>query len=168
MKLFTRIALATLLIPCLALAQSHDAHQAAKSTGSAASLSPELRSLLSAEMRALQDGMQAIIPAYSAGQWGEIERIAGQMESSYILKQSLTTEQVQELHGSLSPAFIEADEQFHYLAGMLKHVAAQQKTELVGFYFSRLADACASCHAQHAAYRFVEFAPKKPSEQHSH
>jgi len=63
--------------------------------------------------------MMSIIPAYISGNWSEIETTAGQIKSSYILKQSLTESQEKELHSALPHAFIEKDQRFHYLAGML-------------------------------------------------
>ena len=86
-------------------------------------LSQELRDLLTQEMKLLQNGMMSIIPAYVSGNWDEIETIAGKMKNSYILKQKLTENQIKELHSSLPHDFIKKDQRFHYLAGMLEHVA---------------------------------------------
>jgi hypothetical protein len=132
------------------------------------SLSPDLRALLAKEMLALQNGMQSIIPAYSSGNWSEIARIAEQMENSYILKQSLTDDQKEELHTSLPGSFIKLDQHFHYLAGMLNHVAKEEKSELVGFYFAKLNEACVSCHSQYAIHKFPAFDKRTLSNEHSH
>lgn len=130
-------------------------------------LSSGLRVLLSKEMLALQDGMMSIIPAYAAGDWQAIEAIAYKMKNSYILKQSLSDKQKHELHSTLPEAFITLDQQFHYLAGMLEHVAAKQKKELVGFYFSELSNACISCHASYATHTFPAL-DSKNDHSHSH
>ncbi len=131
-------------------------------------LSPALRGLLGKEMRAIEQGMMAIIPAYASGNWGEIERIASKIKHSYILKQSLTQEQRHELHTSLPEGFIKEDEHFHYLSGMLAHAASVKKTELVGFYFSKMSEACASCHSQYATYKFPGLATKQEAPEHGH
>ncbi len=131
-------------------------------------LSSELRELLKKEMRALEKGMMSVIPAYVSGDWSEIENIAHKMKSSYILKQSLTDAQANELHTLLPESFIKLDHQFHYLAGMLEHAAKKEKAELVGFYFSKLSETCVSCHTQYATHRFPAFSLKKDSSQHKH
>lgn len=131
-------------------------------------LSPGLRDLLKKEMLALQQGMTDIIPAYVSGNWGEIESIAQNMKSSYILQQSLTEQQVKELHASLPGSFIKLDQHFHYLAGMLMHAAKNKKSELVGFYYSKLLETCVSCHTQYAKHKFPKFIAKYEANEHSH
>ena len=73
----------------------------AKTSQNIENLSIELRTLLSKEMLALQDGMMAIIPAYASGDWHQISHIALKMKNSYILKQSLSKAQMHELHSTL-------------------------------------------------------------------
>jgi len=119
-------------------------------------------------MLAFQNGMMSITPAYAAGNWSEIESIAHKMKNSYILKQQLSDEQVRALHTSLSESFIKQDQQFHYFAGMLEHAAKNKKTELVGFYFSKLSESCVSCHTQHATHKFPAFASKQKVHKHEH
>jgi len=131
-------------------------------------LSPELRELLSREMIELQKGMQAIIPAYISGDWEEIASIAGKMESSYVLKQNFSKEQAKELHSRLPGSFIELDRQFHYLSGMLAHAANREKVELIGFYFSKMNEACVGCHTQYATHKFPALAPKPEPHGHNH
>jgi len=134
-------------------------HEVKKVGSDVESLSSELRELLTTEMLAIQNGMMSVIPAYAAGDWAEIERIAHKIKSSYILKQSLTDEQVKELHSTLPESFVKLDQQFHYLAGMLKHSAKNKKSELVGFYFSKLNESCVSCHSQYATHKFPALTP---------
>jgi hypothetical protein len=124
-------------------------------------LSDDLRSLLSEEMLALQDGMMSIIPAYISGNWGEIEATAEQMKNSYILKKRLTESQKHELHSVLPHEFIKQDQRFHYLAGMLAHAAKNKKPELINFYFSEMNESCVSCHAEFATHKFPALIPPK-------
>lgn len=131
-------------------------------------LSPELRELLRQEMLALQAGMMSIIPAYVSGDWREIEHIAHKMKKSYILKQSLSDEQITELHDSLPEEFIKQDKEFHYLSGMLNHAAKNKKPELVGFYFSKLSESCVGCHRQFAIHKFPAFSTDSIVEKHQH
>lgn len=130
-------------------------------------LSVDLRGLLIQEMNALQAGMMSIIPAYISGNWDDIATTAGKMKNSYILDQQLTEDQRKELESVLPAEFIEKDEDFHYLAGMLEHVAQNKKPELINFYFSRMNEACMSCHTAFAGHRFPALVPKEKAE-HSH
>ena len=139
MKLTISILLFSLAtFPLLSYGEDSHDHEIKKSPTGIESLSPELREILKKEMLALEKGMMSVIPAYVSGNWTEIESIAHKMKASYILQQSLTDKQVEELHSSLPESFIKLDQQFHYLSGMLGHAAEKRKTELVGFYFSRL------------------------------
>ncbi len=162
------IFLSLMLLPLFSFGESVHHHETKNAVSGVESLSSELRELLSKEMIALQKGMMAVIPAYVAGDWSEIEGIAQKMKDSYILKQSLTDKQIKELHASLPESFIKLDQQFHYLAGMLNHAAKNQKSELVGFYYSKLSEICVSCHAQYAVHRFPSFAPKQTHNKHAH
>ena len=141
---------------------------AAENVSAVEALSPALRKLLSSEMQALQSGMMSIIPAYVSGDWGEVAHIAGQMKNSYILKQNLTDEQMHELHTTLPVDFVSQDQKFHYYSGMLEHAAKNRKAELVGFYYSRLAEACVSCHTQYAGHKFPALDSGKVAAEHKH
>ena len=149
-------------------AEEKHGHETKKESNGVESLSPELRKLLSKEMVALQSGMMAVIPAYVSGHWSEIEAIGHKMKGSYILKQSLSEEQMHELHSKLPQDFIKLDQRFHYLAGMLSHAAQNKKPELVGFYFAELSESCLACHSQFATHKFPELAHKKGADDHSH
>jgi len=166
MKKRFQLLFLALLIPSLCHGQGHERHSVDESPAGIADLSPELRNLFSQEMRLLQEGMTEILPLYVSGEWAEIAVIAGKMEDSYVLKQNLDAGQMDELHAKLPGAFIELDQQFHYLAGMLEHASEVEKVELVGFYFSKLSEACVSCHTQYARQRFPALAPKSPAHEH--
>ncbi len=131
-------------------------------------LSPELRSLLSKEMLALQTGMQSIIPAYVSGDLEEVAHIAKKIKNSFILKQHITGDQKKELGAKLPKAFLKMDHQFHKYAGMLEHVAQEKHTELVGFYFSKLSAACVACHSEYATHKFPKFDMKSKGDKHHH
>ena len=170
MKYFTRITLLAILLPTMSFGgdkAKHEEHEGHENASAVEMLSPELRSLLSKEMQALQDGMMSIIPAYVSGNWGEIQITAEKIKSSYILKQSLTESQVEELHSVLPPEFIEKDQRFHYLAGMLAHAAKSGKPELINFYFSEMNESCVGCHAVFATHKFPALvAPKNGAHTH--
>lgn len=165
MKKIVQLALLAILTPTLCHGEENISHQVKGEHSGTATLSPELRELFSREMVELQNGMMAIIPLYVSGNLDEIATIARKMESSYVLKQNLSQSQIHELHSKLPDSFIELDQEFHYLAGMLEHVAKMEKIELVGFYISKMGETCVRCHAEYATHRFPALAPKRQSEQ---
>jgi len=167
MKRVVELAFLVLLLPALCQGEENTQPQVGETHSVIASLSAELQQLFSREMLELQKAMMAIVPLYVAGKLDDIAIIAAQMESSYVLKQNLTESQMHELHAKLPAAFIEQDQQFHYLAGMLEHVANVGKTELVGFYISKLGESCVACHTAYATNRFPDLSRKRQAE-HSH
>ena len=167
MKIFINIALLAILLPTICYAEDGHPHEEHAKASAVETLSADLRNLLSIEMKSLQDGMMSIIPAYISGNWSEIETTAEKIKSSYILKQSLTESQLKELHSVLPPEFIEKDQRFHYLAGMLEHAAKSRKPELINFYFSEMNESCASCHAVFATHKFPALKAEK-KDGHAH
>ena len=154
MKTMLRPVFLALLLPALCQGGEDTHRQAGEAQSVIAGLSPELQQLFSREMLELQNAMMAMLPLYVAGKLDDIATIAAQMDSSYVLKQNLSESQMHELHETLPDAFIEQDQQFHYLASMLEHVAKAGKTELVGFYISKMGEACVGCHTAYATNRF--------------
>ena len=132
------------------------------------SLSPEVRALLGEEMLAIQSGMMTVIPAYASGNYAEIASIAEQIKNSYILKQDMTRQQMNELHQKLPDLFIQLDQQFHSYAGLLEEAARKNNDELIGFYFSKLVESCSNCHSQHARHKFPAFGKQDIEDTHSH
>jgi hypothetical protein len=167
MKRLIIIAFLITLIPTIIFAAEALKHKDHEAKTGVEALSPDLRGVLSQEMNALESGMISIIPQYNSGNWAEIESTARKMKNSYILKQSLTEKQVKELHSGLSHAFIEKDQQFHYLAGMLEHAAKSKKPELVNFYFSKMNESCFSCHNKFATHKFPALKSNNAAE-HAH
>jgi len=120
------------------------------------SLSHDVKVILNQEMNGIEGGMMEIIPAISAGKWETIAKIATKIKDSFILKQKLTQEQMEELHHSLPAEFVEMDQSFHSTAGKLAHAAHQRDGELVNFYFYKLHSKCISCHSKYASERFTD------------
>jgi hypothetical protein len=156
------------MFPLFSFGEPAHNHEIKKVVTGVEALSPELRKLLTKEMQALEKGILAIIPAYISANWSEIASIADKMENSYILKQSLTDNQMHELHTVLPDSFVKLDQEFHYLSGMLSHAAKMEKTELVGFYFSKLSESCVGCHSQYAVHKFPAFKQTQTSDKHEH
>lgn len=131
-------------------------------------LSAPMRAALSQEMVALQNGMMSIVPAFVSGNWALVGETARKMAESHIMRQALSAEQREELHRLLPERFLEMDTQFHELAGMLAHAADNRKPELAVFYYSRMLEACAACHARYATAKFPALAPTDATKPHDH
>ena len=168
MKIIISIALLAVLIPTMSYGEEKHNHEGNEIPVGVEALSPDLRDLLSQEIQALEKGMMSIIPAYNSGNWGDIETTGKKIKDSYILKQNLTEKQVKELHSVLPHAFIEKDQRFHYLSGMLEHAAKNKKEELINFYFSEMNESCLGCHSVFAIHRFPALSSKEKEAEHSH
>lgn len=131
-------------------------------------LAPEIRALLQKEMLAIEAAMKEIVFYNANGDTEKVSQVAKQIKESFIMKQSLTSEQKHQLHTLLPSDFIQQDKQFHYYAGMLQHVAEKQKSELISFYFGKLFEACSSCHQAHAKHKFPKFNHAKKPVNHEH
>lgn len=144
---------ATLPFTTLVLAEDDD-HVMPVEVNVMAQFSPEIQELLTKEMINIQNSMMKMMPAIAAGEWDRVERLAGGIAMSHIMKQKLTKEQMRSLHDGLPMAFKVLDNQFHDYAGMLAHVTRERHTELTTFYFYKLTETCLACHSQFAQKRF--------------
>lgn len=130
-------------------------------------LSPAVRALLRDEMVALEEAMQALVPAVVSGDAESVEHLASQMRDSYVLSAALTEAQRAELERTLPPGFLERDLAFHQLAADLATAARDSSETLVPFYVYKLTESCVTCHARYAAHRFPAFA-QAPARGHHH
>ena len=168
MKIIICIALLVVLISTMSYGEDKHNREVNEIAVGVEALSRDLRDLLSQEMQALEKGMMSIIPVYNSGNWGDIETTGKKIKDSYILKQNITEKQVKELHSVLPHAFIEKDQRFHYLSGMLEHAAKNKKEELINFYFSEMNESCLGCHSVFATHRFPALSSKEKAAEHSH
>ncbi|MCF6193788.1 MAG: hypothetical protein L3J46_05595 [Kangiellaceae bacterium] len=148
--------------------ESNQHHMPQESKTGIQNLSPKLQTLCKLEMQELVKGMSEINYAYISGDWELISKIAKNMENSYVLRKGLTKHQMHELHTQLPQGFLKLDEQFHYYSGMLSHASSMGKTELIGFYYSKMSESCVSCHSQYANRKFPLFKSKLKEKEHSH
>ncbi len=130
-------------------------------------LSPELAVLLKAEMGELSEGIGVIALSLAKADWEVIAATSEKMHDSYIMKKSLTPTLAAELKQKLPPTFKQLDAEFHARALKLQHAAEAGDFELSAFYFFKLVESCARCHATYAAERFPGF-NQHPQERHEH
>ena len=171
LKVFSNSGIAVLFaLGSLSVSAGSDQHKhEQEEKSSVGSLSNEVRGLLAQEMQFIDKAMKEMFSAYVSGDWETIAKLSKKVEESFILKQKLTNHQKHELHEKLPQEFLKLDQQFHYYAGMLSHVAENEKTELVGFYYSKMRESCLECHSQFATERFEKFKALKSEErEHNH
>lgn len=130
-------------------------------------LSPELRELLQKEMRLIENGMNSIFSAYISGDFQEVERIAQEINYSFILKQEITQEQLKELKSTMPKGFLKMDRNFHEYAGELAKSANKGNKDVIGFYYSKMTESCVACHSHFASHRFPSF-QNTESKGHHH
>lgn len=123
-------------------------------------LTPRLKALLADEMQQVAEATGELALAIAAGDHATVKRLASAVRDSFILKQSLTEQDKKDLMSAVPAGFVALDRKFHGLAGELAGQADTQNTELQNYYFSRMLEACTSCHAQFATDRFPGFARK--------
>ncbi len=154
-------------------AEQHDQHMqhvtpAPEAASPVIKLSPDLQQLLKDEMNAVQMGMQDMLPLIAAGEWPQLAKIAANIQQTFIMQQQLSPEQMSQLHQALPAEFIDLDQNFHRMAGMLAQVSEARHQELVTFYYYKLAESCMDCHSHFATHRFPAFARPAMDQGHQH
>jgi len=115
---------------------------------------PKLRGLLRQEMRALQEALVTMSRALPQGDWQTLATTAGKVHDSFIFQQQLTEEDRKTLRQALPEGFINLDKALHLRASKLQQAANERNAELSLFHFSRLMEACITCHSSYATHRF--------------
>jgi len=129
-------------------------------------LSPDLLSLLRAEMLEIAGGMQGIALALATADWMSIQETSSKIRDSYIMDRKLTPAQAEELEQVLPEQFKQLDAEFHQRAEKLGAAAQAHDRELTVFQYSRLLESCTLCHAAYATTRFPGFAAAVRQDHH--
>ena len=134
----------------------HDSHHRAEGEAPPAELvlPDHLREKLVVEMRAISEGMGVLLTHLSMGDADSSADVAGKIRDTFILKQELSQEELQELISLLPEGFITMDRAFHGTAGKLSASAASGDFDSAIEHFTTMSRACVSCHASYAAKRF--------------
>ncbi len=121
-------------------------------------LTPRLKELLTSEMQQVAKATSELALAIANGDHQRVAELGAKIRDSFILKQSLTSQDKKDLMGAVPMTFIALDRRFHGLAGKMASAAQNGDTELQTYYYGRMLEACTQCHVQFAADRFVGFA----------
>ncbi|RFF26963.1 MULTISPECIES: cytochrome c [unclassified Wenzhouxiangella] len=134
----------------------------AVSTGSMAGepvtpkLTDKLRQLLQEEMRAVQGAMTSIHSAMVMGQHAAVAENAQQIHDSFILQQSLTKQDREDLMSAVPEGFIKLDKEFHQLAASLAEAGRNKDTQEQQDLFSTMTRNCVECHSKYVSNRFPD------------
>jgi len=116
-------------------------------------LPPKFKNLLKEEMLQIQDAMQQLVPFLATGNTKAAD-LAEQIHNSFILKKSLSKEELQELISLLPKGFVKLDKAFHSKANDL--AAAVRKNDFItgGEIYGEMVSGCISCHSHYALQKF--------------
>lgn len=117
-------------------------------------LTDKLRGLLIKEMVEVETAMKETYSAIIQGKHDEVAQKGQAIHDSFILEQSLTEQDEQDLEAALPEEFLRIDEQFHKLAAALAEAGKQQNTQAQVNTFNRMTESCVACHSRYVTDRF--------------
>lgn len=117
-------------------------------------LTPKLRDLLRQEMLSVEQASKDILSALIAGNDTRVAELAQQIHDSFILQQSMTPEDKQDLLAAVPEDFVARDRAFHALSADLALAGRDRDREAQHVEFGRMIEACTACHARYATDRF--------------
>lgn len=115
---------------------------------------PKLRSLLIKEMRQIDQAMQDIFSAIVKGEHEIVAKRGQAIHDSFILKQSLTQKDRQDLKAAVPSAFVQMDAHLHELAASLAEAGRSEDTPQQLDTFTKMTKACVACHSTYTTDRF--------------
>lgn len=121
-------------------------------------LTPKLRDLLRKEMLSIEQASRDILSALIAGNDARVARLAQQIHDSFILQQSMTPEDRQDLMAAVPEDFVTRDRAFHKLSADLAQAGRDRDRDAQHAQFGRMIEACTACHGLYATDRFPELA----------
>ncbi|HEY9040124.1 MAG TPA: cytochrome c [Roseovarius sp.] len=121
-------------------------------------LTPKLRELLRKEMLSIEDGSKQILSHLIAGEDANVAEVAQQIHDSFILQQSMTPEDKQDLMAAVPEDFVTRDRAFHALSADLAQAARDGDRSAQHEKFGQMIETCTACHALYATDRFIELA----------
>lgn len=120
-------------------------------------LTPRLQELIQQEMVSILDAGHQILDALVMGDSAAVADQARAIERSFIMEQSMTEQDRQDLMAALPPAFVNLDRRFHQTAAKLAEAAENNDRIQAHAVFNEMIETCMSCHARFATDRFPGF-----------
>ncbi len=162
-KILIALTAALLLAGCTSQEKSQTTTE--KKTESLQAIEPmqvklpeHLLTVLRKEMQLIENGMGELLGHIVAGRAEEAAAIAGKIEKSFILKQSLSKTDLKQLVGLLPPEFVKMDRKFHTDAGALAAAAGKGDFHSAIQLYNTMTESCVACHGTFAAERFPALA----------
>lgn len=121
-------------------------------------LTPKLRDLLRQEMASVLLASQDILGALAIGDHAAVAKRAQQIHDSFILQQSLTEQDRQDLMAAVPPEFVELDRSFHETSAALAEAARAEDVGQELSAFAQMTEACVACHGRFVADCFPSLA----------
>lgn len=117
-------------------------------------LTDKLRGLLVKEMVEIETAMKETYSAIIQGRHDEVAQKGQAIHDSFILEQSLTEQDEQDLMAAVPEEFLQMDEHFHQLAASLAEAGKQEDTQAQTETFNRMTESCVACHSRYVTDRF--------------
>lgn len=120
-------------------------------------LTPKLQGLLQQEMTSILGASHEILDALVMGDSATVAGRARAIEASFIMEQSMTAQDREDLMAVLPEAFVELDRRFHRTAADLAIAAESSDLAKAHESFDKMIETCRACHAKYATDRFPGF-----------
>lgn len=117
-------------------------------------LTPKLQGLLQKEMIRIEQAMQEIYSAMLQGRHAMVAEKGQAIHDSFILEQSLTDEDRQDLKAAVPQAFLQMDAYLHELSASLAEAGHAQDTPRQVEIYGRMTESCVACHGAYVTDRF--------------
>ncbi|CAM4210988.1 hypothetical protein VRRI112168_17975 [Vreelandella rituensis] len=117
-------------------------------------LTPKLRGLLIKEMIQVELAMHEVFSAIVQGRHAMVAEKGQSIHDSFIMAQSLTDEDRQDLKASVPPEFLQIDTYLHELSASLAEAGHAEDTPRQVELFGRMTETCVACHSAYVTDRF--------------
>lgn len=117
-------------------------------------LTPKLQGLLQQEMIQIELAMQEVYSAMLQGQHAVVAEKGQSIHDSFILEQSLTDEDRQDLKAAVPQEFLQLDGYLHELSASLAEAGRAEDTPRQVEIFGRMTESCVACHSAYVTDRF--------------
>lgn len=117
-------------------------------------LTPKLQGLLKKEMIQIELAMHEIYSAIIQGRHAVVAEKGQAIHDSFILAQSLTDEDRQDLKAAVPPEFLQMDGYLHELSASLAEAGQSRDTARQVALYAQMTESCVACHSAYVTDRF--------------
>ncbi|MCE0734154.1 hypothetical protein LWH48_15415 [Halomonas sp. G15] len=117
-------------------------------------LTPKLQGLLKKEMIQVELAMHEVYSAIIQGRHDVVAEKGQAIHDSFILSQSLTDEDRQDLKNAVPAEFLEMDGYLHELSASLAEAGDAEDTARQVELYAQMTESCVACHSAYVTDRF--------------